>query len=84
MGLGLPDGDVVVMDHTQPDLPEATAFYICGCYHCMGLQGKDAIYDGAIIYVTAEREYVNRFRGEGSAREERIDNLIRPLGAEPK
>ncbi len=34
------------------------------------------IYDGTIVYVMKDGKKVNRFKGEGSYREQAIDNFI--------
>lgn len=38
--------------------------------------GYDRIYDGVIIWVLKDGRCINRFRGEGSRREQKIDALI--------
>lgn len=44
---------------------------VCGCSMC-GI----GIYDGIIVYVLKDGTRVNRFRGEDSRREQRIDQFI--------
>lgn len=38
--------------------------------------GYERIYDGVIVWVLKDGRMINRFRGEGSRRERRIDELI--------
>lgn len=38
--------------------------------------GYEGIYDGVIIWVLKDGRIINRFHGEGSRREARIDALI--------
>lgn len=42
------------------------------------------IYDGVIIWVLKDGRYVNRFRGDGSRREAKIDELIEELTTQAK
>lgn len=44
---------------------------VCGCHMC-GI----GIYDGIIVWVMKDGTRVNRFRGEGSNREQRTDRFI--------
>lgn len=44
---------------------------VCGCHMC-GI----GISDGIIVWVLKDGTKVNRFRGEGSRREERVDEFI--------
>ena len=44
---------------------------VCGCSMC-GI----GIYDGIIVWVKKDGTKVNRFKGEGSYREQAIDNFI--------
>ncbi len=37
--------------------------------------GWDGIYDGVIVWVLTDGRRINRFRGEGSRREARVDQL---------
>ena len=46
-------------------------YVVCGCHMC-GI----GIYDGIIVYVLKDGTKVNRFRGEDSRREQRIDQFI--------
>jgi hypothetical protein len=55
--------------------PDDVHFGIDGGYY--------RIYDGVIIWVLNDGRSINRFRGEGSSRERRIDELIDSLAAEP-
>ena len=38
--------------------------------------GYEGIYDGTIIWVLKDGRIINRFRGDGSRREARIDAVI--------
>lgn len=38
--------------------------------------GRDGIYDGIIVWVLKDGRIVNRFRGENSVRERKIDDYI--------
>jgi len=38
--------------------------------------GYEGIYDGVIYWVMKDGRLINRFRGEGSRRERRINDLI--------
>ena len=44
---------------------------VCGCSMC-GI----GIYDGIIVWVKKDGTKVNRFAGEGSHREQRVDQFI--------
>lgn len=44
---------------------------VCGCNMC-GI----GIYDGVIVWVLKDGTKVNRFAGEGSRREQRVDDFI--------
>lgn len=44
---------------------------VCGCNMC-GV----GIYDGIIVWVLKDGTKVNRFRGEGSHREQRVQDFI--------
>lgn len=44
---------------------------VCGCSMC-GI----GIYDGIIVWVLKDGTKVNRFRGEGSRCEQRVDQFI--------
>ena len=44
---------------------------VCGCHMC-GV----GIYDGIIVWVLKDGTKVNRFRDEGSRREQRVDQFI--------
>ena len=44
---------------------------VCGCSMC-GI----GVYDGIIVWVLKDGTKVNRFRGEGSYREERVNQFI--------
>lgn len=51
---------------------------ICGCIVCMR---GDAIYDGTIIVRKRDGSLVNRFGGEGTERERKIDAVIATLNS---
>lgn len=48
--------------------PNDISYGIDGGYH--------RIYDGVIIWVLKDGRRINRFRGEGSRREQKIDELL--------
>ena len=50
---------------------EEIDYGVCGCNMC-GI----GIYDGIIVGVKKDGTKVNRFRGEGSRREQRVDEFI--------
>lgn len=54
------------------DIDEGAIDYlVCGCSMC-GI----GIYDGWIVLVKTDGTKVNRFAGEGSRREQRVDQFI--------